>query len=104
MEDYSYVFFDDLLMFCRADIQSVKLLYIAFIKFSKASGLQENVEKSSIYTTRVFETLKAEIIQHLGFSKGTLLFKYLRVPLAAKRLSIGQCWPLVEKTIAKINC
>lgn len=42
-------FADDLLMFCRADIISIRLLNVAFHRFSNASGLQANISKSSIY-------------------------------------------------------
>ncbi|XP_019242197.1 PREDICTED: uncharacterized protein LOC109222281 [Nicotiana attenuata] len=40
----------------------------------------------------------------LGYTEGTLPFKYLGVPLAPKKLSVHQCWPLVEKITAKISC
>lgn len=46
----AHVFFaDDLLMFCKADIESVILLKQAFQNFSKASGLQANADKSVVY-------------------------------------------------------
>lgn len=35
---------DDLLMYCRDDITSVRLLNEAFMKFPKAFGLQANVD------------------------------------------------------------
>ncbi|XP_047257506.1 uncharacterized protein LOC124889589 [Capsicum annuum] len=75
-----------------------------FLKFLEASRLKANAEKSSIYITGVSGRVKYEILQHLRFSEGSLPFKYLGVPLAAKKLSISQCWPLVEKITARINC
>nr|XP_009780098.1 PREDICTED: uncharacterized protein LOC104229207 [Nicotiana sylvestris] len=96
-------FADDLLIFCKADIQSVRLLKQAFHKFAMVSGLQANAEKSSIYIVGVSDCQKEEIIQELGFSEGSLPFKYLGVPLDSKKLSIAQCWPLVEKVTQKIN-
>nr|XP_016472665.1 PREDICTED: uncharacterized mitochondrial protein AtMg01250-like [Nicotiana tabacum] len=42
-------FADDLLLFCRCDVISAKLLYACFESFSKASGLVANQGKSSIY-------------------------------------------------------
>ena len=42
-------FADDLLMFARGDLESVKGMQLCFSQFSQASGLQENLSKSSIY-------------------------------------------------------
>ncbi|XP_070010474.1 uncharacterized protein [Nicotiana sylvestris] len=92
-------FADDLLMFCKDDIQSIRLLKQAFHKFSMVSGLQANADKSSVYIAGVSIWKKEEILQELGFPEGNLPFKYLGVPLDSKKLSIAQCWPLVEKII-----
>lgn len=51
-------FADDLLMYCRADLISVKLLNEAFKNFSKVSGLQANPDKSSLYVAGVTESIK----------------------------------------------
>ena len=42
-------FADDLLLFSRGDLESIKMLQRCFSKFSQASGLQANQAKSSIY-------------------------------------------------------
>ncbi|XP_019239458.1 PREDICTED: uncharacterized protein LOC109219451 [Nicotiana attenuata] len=65
-------FADDLLMFCKADIQSVRLLKQTFQKFSKASGLQANAEKSAVYIAGVSNWHREEILQELGFPEGCL--------------------------------
>lgn len=46
-------FVDNLLMFCRTDIESVTLLRQIFHKFPITSGLQENLDKSSLYIAAV---------------------------------------------------
>ncbi|XP_070055784.1 uncharacterized protein [Nicotiana tomentosiformis] len=46
-------FADDLLMFCRADIESIILLQGVFQRFSTAFGLQAKIDKSSIYLAGV---------------------------------------------------
>ncbi|XP_019237620.1 PREDICTED: uncharacterized protein LOC109217803 [Nicotiana attenuata] len=48
--------------------------------------------------------MKDLILQELGYNESSLPFKYLGVPLASKKLSNHQCWPLVEKITAKISC
>lgn len=60
-------FGDDLLMFCKADVLSVKLMFDAFSKFSKVTGLQANTEKSSIYMSGVEDQEKQAILRELGF-------------------------------------
>nr|XP_009762494.1 PREDICTED: uncharacterized protein LOC104214512 [Nicotiana sylvestris] len=97
-------FADDLLMFCKADITSTRLLQQTFLKFSNSSGLQANAEKSSIQLAGISDSTKQDIMQELGYTEGTMPFRYLGVPRASKKLSIIQCWPLVEKITQKINC
>ncbi|XP_070041417.1 uncharacterized protein [Nicotiana tomentosiformis] len=59
-----------------------KLLYKFFQDFSKASGLVANTNKSSIFFGEVNADMQKEILQVLGFSKGTLPVRYLGVPLS----------------------
>ncbi|XP_060182228.1 uncharacterized protein LOC132611885 [Lycium barbarum] len=73
----------------RADFQSIKLLNKTFKLFSDASGLQANVEKSSLYVTGVTQRLKTVILQTLGYIEGTFPFRYLGVPLSTKKLTIS---------------
>ncbi|XP_074300850.1 uncharacterized protein LOC141632180 [Silene latifolia] len=46
-------FADDLLLFCRGDSQSVRVMMRAFLSFSAASGLQMNRDKSDQYMNGV---------------------------------------------------
>ncbi|XP_060183587.1 uncharacterized protein LOC132613540 [Lycium barbarum] len=97
-------FANDLLMFCKAELNSIKLLQEAFLRFSVVSGLQANTEKSSIYMSGVNDQLKQEILTHLGYCEGTLPFKYLGVPLSSKKLTMAECMPLVEKITDRVKC
>ncbi|WMV60256.1 hypothetical protein MTR67_053641 [Solanum verrucosum] len=97
-------FADDLLMFCKADITSIKLLQAAFVKFSSVSVLQATIEKSSIYMSGVKPEFKLTILQTLGFCEGTLPFIYLGVSLSSKKLTTDQWLPLVEKITQKMKC
>lgn len=96
-------FDDDLLLFCRGDTISVQLLYQCFQGFSQASGLVANADKSSIFFGGVRDDIEQEILQVLGFSKGSLPVRYLGVPLSTKRLSLVQCQPLIEKMLGRIQ-
>lgn len=53
---------DDLFMSCRADLSSVSLSQELFHKFSCASRLKNNQEKSSIYMVVVTPNMKENIL------------------------------------------
>ncbi|XP_070044997.1 uncharacterized protein [Nicotiana tomentosiformis] len=65
-------FADDLFLFCRGDIGSIKLPYNCFMKFSKASGLEINKKKSSIFFGGMSHDMQADILEFLGIQKGEL--------------------------------
>nr|XP_009628540.1 uncharacterized protein LOC104118866 [Nicotiana tomentosiformis] len=78
----------------KGDISSLTILQETFQRFSAASGLQANTDKSSIYITGVYKDLKDTLISLIGYTEGFLPFKYLGVPLSTKKLNIQQCLPL----------
>lgn len=55
-------FADDLLLFRREDIKSVRGLYKCFQEFSKASGLVANVDKSNVYFRGVKHGIQDQIL------------------------------------------
>lgn len=97
-------FEDDLILCCRADKISIRLLMSRFQHFSEVSGLKTNMEKSALYIAGVSKEFKEEIMTEMKFAAGEVPFKYLGVPLSAKKLSIQQCMPLVEKITARLKC
>lgn len=80
-------FADDLLLFCRGDVASVRYLIEHFLHFSTISGVIANPAKSSVHFGGMNTYVQQEILQILGFTKGELPFKYLGVPLSSKRVS-----------------
>ena len=96
-------FADNLLLFSRGDLSSIKALQGCFLEFSQASGLQANLTKSSIYCGGVQMEVRQQIMQQLGYTVEELLFKYLGVPLSTNKLTIIQWYPLIDKIMARIN-
>ncbi|XP_060200597.1 uncharacterized protein LOC132628856 [Lycium barbarum] len=94
---------DDLLLFCRGDELSIYKVYECFLKFSAASVLIANTSKSSIYFGGVDMITQQTVLDKLQFSKGSLPFRYLRVPLSTKRLSVMQCMPLIDKIMGRVT-
>ncbi|XP_074305392.1 uncharacterized protein LOC141640520 [Silene latifolia] len=97
------MFADDLLMFCKGNVQSIMLLMRAFSSFSKASGLCMNSSKSEVYYSGVSQTVKDDIRQITGFTEGAMPFRYLGVPVQATRLTKIECNVLVEKMVNRIR-
>lgn len=99
-------FADNLLLFCRGDLISIMLLFNCFTVFSKASGLIANADKSSLYFGGVTTSEQDSILQaliELGFTKCTLPFKYVGIPLTSKKTMITQYKPFLDKMLIKVK-
>ena len=97
------MFADDLLLFARVDKESIRLLLQAFHSFSHASGLSANLDKSNLYFCGVDSCSLSEILEMTQIPLGSIPFKYLGVPLAARKLSYSECNPLIEKIVGRIK-
>lgn len=97
-------FVDDLLMFCKVEMGSIRLLSQTFRKFSQVSVLQVNVDNSFLFLAGISDNLKKDILEDIGYCTKTFPFKYLGVPIASRKLSIVLCWPLVENITPRITC
>ncbi|GJX44527.1 RNA-directed DNA polymerase, eukaryota, reverse transcriptase zinc-binding domain protein, partial [Tanacetum coccineum] len=84
-------FADDLLVMCYGDSKAVMVIKSALDEFSACSGLMPNNSKSSVFFGSLNEEECCEIKTVLPFATGSLLVRYLGVPLIAKRLSVKDC-------------
>ncbi|KAL2235680.1 UNVERIFIED_CONTAM: hypothetical protein Sindi_1300200 [Sesamum indicum] len=96
-------FADDLLLFCRADLNSLRTLKRGLDRFAEWSGLRLNVQKSHVIISRSAQGWKDQILTIMGFQEGQLPMRYLGLPLLSSRLSISDCQPLLLKIDARIN-
>ena len=87
----------------KGEFASSYLWLRAFKLFSETTGLQANVENSTIYTCGMNSIEQERLVDVSGFKLQTLPFKYLGVPICAKRITSNQCEVLIEKMIAKIR-
>ncbi|CAO2832492.1 unnamed protein product [Amaranthus hypochondriacus] len=97
------LFADDLMLFCNGDPQSAHMLYQGLQSFADSSGLQPNSAKSAIYIAGIPDAVKHEIAEMVNLPTGVLPFKYLGIPLTAKRISTADCDTLVDKMTARIS-
>ncbi|KAL2226576.1 UNVERIFIED_CONTAM: putative mitochondrial protein [Sesamum indicum] len=93
---------DDLLLFCRANLDSVRVLKVGLDRFAEWSGLRLNIQKSHIIISRSAHERKGQLLSLLGFQEGHLPMRYLGLPLISSRLTISDCQPLLSKIDARI--
>ncbi|KAL2252845.1 UNVERIFIED_CONTAM: hypothetical protein Sindi_0079200 [Sesamum indicum] len=96
-------FADDLLLLCRADLDSIRVFKEGLDWFAELSGLRLNVQKSHLIISRSAQNLKDQMLDILGFQEGHLPMRYLGLPLISSRLTISDCQPLISKIDARIN-
>lgn len=96
-------FADDLLLFSRGDVMSVKLVMELFSKFSRSTGLRVNPAKCQAYFGVVASEEKRNIQNITSFSERSLPFRYLGVPMTSKKLSVIHCQPLIDRIVDRIR-
>ncbi|XP_057543234.1 uncharacterized protein LOC130821463 [Amaranthus tricolor] len=78
-------FANDLMMFCKGDMQSIKNVSQAVKLFSSSSGLFANNTKSWIYLAGVSNDFRAYAANTLDFAFECLLVQYLSMSVTSKR-------------------
>ncbi|KAM6553523.1 hypothetical protein CsatB_014285 [Cannabis sativa] len=96
-------FADDVLLFCKGDLQSIRLMLQGLRLFSSSSGLLPNNNKSAIYCAGMPEAEIQRAVQISGFTRSSVPFKYLGIPICSKRISQAECNILVDKMTARIK-
>ncbi|KAL0423432.1 UNVERIFIED_CONTAM: putative ribonuclease H protein [Sesamum radiatum] len=94
---------DDLLLFCKADVASVRVFRHGLAEFAKLSGLHANPQKSQLILSRSAQDVREQLLAALHFQEGHLPLRYLGLPLLASRLSISDCKPLLLKIDSRIK-
>jgi mannosylglycoprotein endo-beta-mannosidase len=94
-------FADDLLIFCRGEVNTVSSVADCLKRFKDLSGLSPNPDKSNIFTSGVSSCVKEQLISILGYKDGVLPVRYLGVPLISSRLKATDCRALVERIVAR---
>ncbi|KAL2248256.1 UNVERIFIED_CONTAM: hypothetical protein Sindi_2677900 [Sesamum indicum] len=95
-------FADDVLLFCHADMDSIRVFKTGLNRFAEWSGLRLNEDKSHLIISRSAQGLLEEMMTVLGFQEGVLPMKYLGLPLLSSRLTISDCRPLLLKIDKRI--
>ncbi|WMV44651.1 hypothetical protein MTR67_038036 [Solanum verrucosum] len=97
------IFADDLMFFCKGNVDSVNRVMETLAHFNAATGLEANLEKSNVYLAGVDERVKTQILARTGFSEGVFPIKYLGLPLSPKKWKKIECWSLIDKITHRIK-
>ncbi|KAK4381076.1 putative ribonuclease H protein [Sesamum angolense] len=100
---FQLCFADDLLLFCKADVDSVRIFRQGLDEFAKLSGLHTNPQKSQLILSRSAQPMREHLLADLQFQEGHFPLRYLGLPLLASRLSILDCQPLLLKIDSRIK-
>ncbi|GJS08442.1 RNA-directed DNA polymerase, eukaryota, reverse transcriptase zinc-binding domain protein [Tanacetum coccineum] len=96
-------FADDLLIFCHADKNSLKVLKESIDEFGKVAGLIPNYNKSTIIFGSLDDDEKKELLEVMPFKVEKLPIRYLGVPLTSKRLRAKECKYLLDKIKSRVS-
>ncbi|KAE8690635.1 hypothetical protein F3Y22_tig00110893pilonHSYRG00157 [Hibiscus syriacus] len=96
-------FADDLLIFCKGNLESVMGVIIVLDCFYEYSGLKLNAGKCEIFTAGISAHNLDSIINFSGFKHGRLPVRYLGIPLVTRKLIDKDCQPLLGNIKSRIH-
>ncbi|XP_062113724.1 uncharacterized protein LOC133824761 [Humulus lupulus] len=96
-------FADDLLLFCKANQNLVKLIQQVFTVFTNTSGLSINKTKSRIYIGGLDAREKDRLLQESCLFEGQFPMSYLGVPLRPTKWRASDCEILIDKMRARLK-
>ncbi|WMV57688.1 hypothetical protein MTR67_051073 [Solanum verrucosum] len=97
------IFADDLMLFCKGDLKSIRRKIEVLNHFSRVTGLVANLDKSNIFVAGVDDAMKEQILQLTGFTLGDLPIRYLGLPLSSKKWTKIDCHQLIDKITNRIT-
>ncbi|XP_039039748.1 uncharacterized protein LOC120177804 [Hibiscus syriacus] len=96
-------FADDILIFCKGNIEYVSGVINVLDQFYEMFGLKLNAAKCELYTAGITYRDLEQILQSTGFKHGSLPVRYLGVPLVTRKLTEKDCVALIDKIKSKLH-
>ncbi|CAN1278623.1 Putative ribonuclease H protein At1g65750 [Linum perenne] len=96
-------FADDMMIFSNGSIYGLETIFSVLGKFAGWSGLKVNPAKCEILSAGVPNCALNHMCSFTGFKLGSLLVRYLGLPLIASKLSLRDCHSLIQKITMRIR-
>ncbi|XP_028081799.1 uncharacterized protein LOC114283172 [Camellia sinensis] len=96
-------FADDLMIFCKGDVFTVKAIKDGLDEFQSLSGLSPSPNKSHIFFSGCEKKLRDDLMNVVKFNEGFLPVRCLGVPLISTKLKSKDCDQLVERITKRIK-
>uniref|UniRef100_A0A1U7XQD5 Uncharacterized protein LOC104236822 n=1 Tax=Nicotiana sylvestris TaxID=4096 RepID=A0A1U7XQD5_NICSY len=97
------VFADDLMIFCKENLKSIARVMEALQHFSDATGLEANIDKSSMFVAGVDEETMHDMLKITEFTLWTFPIRYLGLPFTSKKWNKMDYKQQVDKITSKIT-
>ncbi|XP_062114324.1 uncharacterized protein LOC133825389 [Humulus lupulus] len=94
---------DDLLIFCKANPQSVQILHSTLIEFPLTSGVSINLSKSCIYLGGLTDAAKEDVLSCTNLQEGSFPLKDLGVPLRPTKCKASDFEIILKKIRLCLN-
>jgi len=90
--------------FVEDDLDKAKNLKLVLCAFEKLSGLKINFHKSELFCFGETKDRVAEYVELFGCKEGVLPFRYLGIPMSARKLA-NKDWSTIEERFQKkLSC
>lgn len=90
------------MIFCKGKISSIHALMQLFNSYAQASGQMINPSKSIVFYGSISTFRINQIVDLIGFSKGSLPFNYLGVPIFKGKPKRCHLQPIADKIKSKL--
>ncbi|XP_062075632.1 uncharacterized protein LOC133779728 [Humulus lupulus] len=90
-------FADNLVIFCKGNVKSMRLIQAAIDSFCATTGLSINNSKSHIYFGGLKDDCKSQLLEITQMEEGSFPLKYLGIHLRPTKWRAADCGEIIEK-------